>query len=402
MNAKYRSAVVKLEESSASKSTGQVDHNALVGEIYDCAIAPERWEQALKMICDIANFRCAAITLIDRENRKILIRRCSGIEADWTDRYFAHASEYGAEIHQVRRTYFETLPTDAPMVLSRHVPREVYENIRYYQEWMKPQYLIDIMQLLTLRQADRIGAVNLGRHERWGFITDDEIALGSLLQPHLQRAVTISNLLEVQSLRANNLRSTIGNLSTGVMLLAEDGTILESNRAAERMIAQCPITRVVEGRLTSHDRQYAAMLRQALRAASRGEAGSMNDAGTPGGDRVLSSYILPLGGGDLRPNIREAAVGAMFITSAERQATQLPMAEVLGLIHGLTAAETRVAEALADGKTSLEAAKMLGISEATIRTHLKRIFVKTGTTRQAELISLMHRLALPLTRTGCV
>lgn len=38
---------------------------------------------------------------------------------------------------------------------------------------------------------------------------------------------------------------------------------------------------------------------------------------------------------------------------------------------------------------------MLGISQATVKTHLERIFGKTGTARQADLVKLIAGLAGP-------
>ena len=43
-----------------------------------------------------------------------------------------------------------------------------------------------------------------------------------------------------------------------------------------------------------------------------------------------------------------------------------------------------------------EAADMLGIGEPTVRTHLKRIFAKTDTTRQADLVRLLQNATPPI------
>ena len=53
---------------------------------------------------------------------------------------------------------------------------------------------------------------------------------------------------------------------------------------------------------------------------------------------------------------------------------------------GLTAGETRVLKEIIGGSGLSTAAARLRISLATIRTHTYRIFEKTGTGRQAELI----------------
>jgi len=39
---------------------------------------------------------------------------------------------------------------------------------------------------------------------------------------------------------------------------------------------------------------------------------------------------------------------------------------------------------------------MLGISEPTVRTHLQRIFSKTDTVRQADLLRLLHNSTPPI------
>nr|WP_283815780.1 helix-turn-helix transcriptional regulator [Bradyrhizobium lablabi] len=56
---------------------------------------------------------------------------------------------------------------------------------------------------------------------------------------------------------------------------------------------------------------------------------------------------------------------------------------------GLTQAEARVALASSSGKTMFETAQLLGLSPNTIKTHLRRVFAKTATGRQAELARLM-------------
>lgn len=62
---------------------------------------------------------------------------------------------------------------------------------------------------------------------------------------------------------------------------------------------------------------------------------------------------------------------------------------LLRATYDCTAREATLAGALADGCTLTEAATMLGISIHTARTHLKRVFRKTGTNRQAELLRLV-------------
>jgi DNA-binding CsgD family transcriptional regulator len=65
---------------------------------------------------------------------------------------------------------------------------------------------------------------------------------------------------------------------------------------------------------------------------------------------------------------------------------------------GLIPAETRVLERLLRDMSLVAAAAALGIAETTAKTHLSRIFAKTGVSRQPELVALVHRLLPPLRR----
>jgi DNA-binding CsgD family transcriptional regulator len=71
--------------------------------------------------------------------------------------------------------------------------------------------------------------------------------------------------------------------------------------------------------------------------------------------------------------------------------------DLLRCHFGLTPAEARLALHLVAGETLRSAEVKLSISYETARTHLKNIFNKTGTSRQAELVIVIVT-ALP----GCV
>jgi DNA-binding CsgD family transcriptional regulator len=70
--------------------------------------------------------------------------------------------------------------------------------------------------------------------------------------------------------------------------------------------------------------------------------------------------------------------------------------EAFSRLHKLTDSELRVLLALDHGLGAKEWAALLAIGEPTVRTHLQHIFAKTGTTRQANLLSLLHSSVPPV------
>lgn len=63
------------------------------------------------------------------------------------------------------------------------------------------------------------------------------------------------------------------------------------------------------------------------------------------------------------------------------------------MLYGLTPAEARLALGLLQRDTPADYAERHQLSLATVKTHLRNLFAKTGTRRQADLMRL---LSLPL------
>jgi DNA-binding CsgD family transcriptional regulator len=64
-------------------------------------------------------------------------------------------------------------------------------------------------------------------------------------------------------------------------------------------------------------------------------------------------------------------------------------------VFGLSPVQSRVALAVSDGKSLVEVAADFGISLNTARTHLRRIFEKTGVSNQPALVAALLSLTPP-------
>jgi DNA-binding CsgD family transcriptional regulator len=114
------------------------------------------------------------------------------------------------------------------------------------------------------------------------------------------------------------------------------------------------------------------------------------------GERHVA-HVLPLtSGARRRAGTSYVAAAAMFVQKAALD-TPSPQ-EVIGKLYKLTPTELRVLLAIMQVGSTPEVAEALGISEATVKTHLHRVFAKTGTTRQADLVKLVAGYASPLVR----
>ena len=81
--------------------------------------------------------------------------------------------------------------------------------------------------------------------------------------------------------------------------------------------------------------------------------------------------------------------GGALLFIFDSQATPNVTAYMVRRLFGLSEAEAELAVALCSGKSMDDAASERGVSIHTTRAQLKSIFNKTGTKRQADLISLL-------------
>lgn len=107
------------------------------------------------------------------------------------------------------------------------------------------------------------------------------------------------------------------------------------------------------------------------------------------GEAPVVAYVLPLAGGEIRSRLEPAAAAAVFVNP---KADDTASARAVATTFGLTPTETRVLTRILMGSTVAEAAAGLGIAPTTARTHLDRVFAKTGVSRQSELIRLAAQI----------
>jgi DNA-binding NarL/FixJ family response regulator len=108
-----------------------------------------------------------------------------------------------------------------------------------------------------------------------------------------------------------------------------------------------------------------------------------------------SGYVLKsVGREDLLEAIRAVHGGRRFL-HAEVTGPLLRQAALEAKLRpgsgGLTVRDTQVLELLADGKSNQEVAQALGISDETVKSHLKRLFEKLGVTDRTEAVALALR-----------
>ncbi|WP_192254766.1 helix-turn-helix transcriptional regulator [Mesorhizobium silamurunense] len=365
----------------------------LIGLIYDCTLDPTLWPEAIRAVGDATNCFAGMLVVTDLERSEVRSAHSWNHDPIWLARLPAHAEE----IAQLQNEFLaRSHGLGEPSAPSREIV-EPYES-RYYKEWAKPQGIVDALSLIVIRQADRLGLLSLSRHEHYGLVTEEDIAVLRLLAPHIRRAVAIGDLMDMKSLEQQALGATLDSVTVGVVIVAEEGRILHTNETARRMLdARSPILSS-GGYLAATNNQISEELLKAIAVAQADETRvPATGVGVPLGDvdhKAAVAHILPLARGHRRTRLMPQATAAVFIT---RDAAALPTElGTVARMFGLTPAETRQLEQLMAGATLSKAAAALQVSEATARTHREHIFAKMGVSRQGDLVALVRRLMPPI------
>ncbi len=204
----------------------------------------------------------------------------------------------------------------------------------------------------------------------------------------------------MRELTSKTFETAFDAVAVPVIFVDEGSRIIHANGAARELLAAADALRSERGVLTTHNADAAPRFKKAVAAckpADHARDEAMQTVFIPHMDgRPTFAHVLPMRSGTARSRIAPSAAAAVFVTPAANapDVAVLPWAAAFGL----TAAEARVLVLLAEGRTTKEAAKALGIAPNTARTHLTRLMQKTGTTRQAELVRMVAQFVSPLRR----
>lgn len=176
----------------------------------------------------------------------------------------------------------------------------------------------------------------------------------------------------------------LDRLTVGVLLVNRDLRVIEANAAAREILDEEDGLFVQRGvlRAAHPPETHALASALTLRGDDVSEANRILAVTRRSGARPLQVVVFPLPGNSAR-----GVDAALFLSDPARRSEA--NAEFLRIVYGLTRAETRLARLLATGERLDQAARQLGITVKTARTHLRRILSKTETERQADLIRLL-------------
>jgi DNA-binding CsgD family transcriptional regulator len=163
-----------------------------------------------------------------------------------------------------------------------------------------------------------------------------------------------------------------------VFLVTDDLRILSRNHDASRLTGEGIVQ---DERFSTRSSAFNARLQGWMRRHKAGtEMPELRTALETRGERILAVSVTPIGS----PLAEMKPVFAIVVRDHDR-AIRSSIAAIK-TFHGLTPSEAKMLGLVCEGLDTIAASERLGIAKTTARTHLQRLFAKTGTTRQSELV----------------
>lgn len=367
---------------------------ALAGEIYDAALDPSQWVDVLGSISGFIGGPASALSSHDVAKHEARFHFIWGDDPDYSRSYaetYVHLNPW--------LPHLLALKPGEIIVASQMLPHDEMYETRFFREWVAPQGYGDNVGAMVEREGTVITTLNTSIGSAESPASPEAVRRMELIVPHVRRAVSIGNAIEMKGIEADTLGDAVDAIGTAVYLLRACGGLVRANASGQELMESGTLFRPMPDRLVP---ELGGRDHDLIRAVDHAANGAIFPIGAVplidrDGTRFVA-HVLPLTSGKrARAGRVTGATVAVFIHRAVMDCA-FPI-EAVSQHYELSKTEVRVLTAMLEYGPPGDVAPALGISESSVRTHLRKLFEKTGTTRQADLVKLVAGYASPVVGT---
>jgi len=350
--------------------------------MHQAALGKEGWAPALNALGDILGVEAVSLEEYPLIRGQHKMYGYSAFEPETIAQYVAHYHAVNPRWKAGLAARPGTVLVDDIVAIGASRKRDEFFN------WIEDSSEFTYCMFIKLHH-DRERLVALALH-RTG--TDKEFEPGTaetlkLIAPNLVSIYTTAR--ELEELRARQISGfgMLDRVKFGMGQVSCSGTLHEHNESLRRLFDRSAVLAVDgHGRLTASTASLSTRIEAAISAAFAGQAQSVQFADPRAGSTVLR--FLPA------PTSNEAPSNFVLLIARGDFVEPIAIDEVRSAFD-LGEREAQVALGIVEGKSLDQIAAELHISVATARVHLKNIFSKTDTHRQAQLARKISTALLP-------
>lgn len=347
----------------------------LIDRIYEAAFVPELWPGVLDDLGAVSGAPAGKLIVFD----DIKPIRFKATEVGFAVIEAFCADERWKENQRIQ--YFHEKPFTGFFIAQDHYPPGFLDRDVPLQELRKLGLESQAVTIIPMPSGELITFV----FEKWardGNFSIEDMQRLDLLYPHLARSGLMAARLGLE--RAQATVSALQAIGLPAAVLTASGRVLTANGLLEGMPEL--FLPAAHGRMVIGNASADALFQEAIVQHRHDQPVRSIPVPASEGRQSLVVHLLPL-----RRAAHEIFSGAdiLIAVTALSASAMVPSPTILTGLFDLTPAEARLAIALASGR-SLKAAAMEGrVTMKTGRTYLERIFRKTGTSHQGQLVALL-------------
>lgn len=360
-------------------------YDALLGHLYEAVMAPAGFQAFIDKLREVFDLKAVTMIIRNADTQEVKGLWLVGLNPQFLESY---ALDYGRE--DMLAQHIAAAPIAHFYASNLDVPHpENFAETRFFREWLVPQDVAYAAGAVVLQEGPWLTQLILQRRPTHAAFARAEIAQLNRLVPHLQRTLQMRERFAELQLGQNFLAGGLDVLAMPTLLFDEYGRVAHHNKSATRLFASQSALRVEGGELRTPEQAITLRLGQEIGKAIRASRGDGTDLNSVvllprPGKLPLMLMIAPLQLAGERPT-HGAALLFVFDPEIEPQLRS----DLLQRLFLLSRAEAELAVALCCGRSLDEVALERGTSINTVRSQLRSIFLKTGTKRQPELVSLL-------------
>lgn len=354
----------------------------LMEQVYEAALTPPHWRGLCERIAPAFGADSAVLALLDDRGTARVLDRSANFTDTLQAQYELHYCREDVWANRARTLAAGRVYSSADLVADRE-----FQHTSYYADFCRQAGIFYVVGALLPLAPREQAVIGIHRPRRGGhYDNDDKRQLAALL-PHLQRALRLARRLEQAGLVLRCDEAALASARVAAIVLDADLTVLHATDSAAALLKADSPLRLRDGRLSAAvgpgSPGLAQLVRAALPGADRPHQARAQALCLPRPGRgPLTLTVAPL------PACPGTPCHVLLLLHAPEQATVA--ATVLRQLFGLTPAEADVAKALAEGGSLEQFALARRISMNTVKTHLQRVYAKTATCRQGELVALLR------------
>jgi DNA-binding CsgD family transcriptional regulator/PAS domain-containing protein len=351
------------------------DNAAFADALLAATLDADGWLQMTDLLMRAWESDIAGINRVDLTTGTVIAAHHTGLSPEAMAEYYTHLAWSDPRTPIVAATPVGSAGTDAAVLADPHARRSAY------YAWESDQGFGNTLFIKLVDKPQEVSNIAIARRKGAGAHSDDIVRAARAVAPRLVAAAEIHRRIAALEALNGGLERALRAGASAFALFGRDGSLLHANPA-------------FQATLDRHDGLGGSALADALAKAAaeqRPLALQIKRRNDRPAYRLVLQPVTPRAAEARRFDWGPQGCVLAFLDDPDA-AVSSNRAPVLQQLFGLTAAEARVAVAIAEGDEVEAIARRQGVAIATVRSQLKSIYSKMGVGRQLGVAQLVRSL----------